>query len=221
MKVARTRRRTNSRARRRQGAAMLAVMLVLLLATATAAISVQATGFEMRASGHGRRAVQSKLVSEAGLALTISRIDALGGESLQTSFKQLERNGAVPAGGTFNEPDCQFPGDNGCNRFDHYFTNCSATDFSEPAFTNSPLDSTALGPAQGYQPWFAVDLRYTEDDPKPIQGFRVEGGGTMKFLKVDLVARGGTVYNAASSVRANRTIHTSCASLKLGPLMSF
>ena len=200
---------------------MLAVMLVLLLATATAAISVQATGFEMRASGHGRRAMQSKLVTEAGLALTISRIDTLGGAHLDMSFKELEKNGVVPGGATFNEPDCQYPGDNGCNRFDHNYAVAGQSDFVSANFVNSPMPDSALGSSQGYQPWFAVDLRYTEDDSKPIPGFRAEGGGTMKFLHVNLVARGGTVYNTGGGARANRTIHTSCAVLKLGPLMSF
>ncbi len=199
---------------------MLAVMLVLLLATATAAISVQATGFEMRASGHGRRAMQSKLMSEGGLALTISRIDALGGASLDASFKALEKNNIVPPGADFNEPNCVYPQDNGCNRFDHNFATPDQSDFVAGNFTHDPMPDDTLGPAQGYQPWFAVDVRYTEDDPKPVAGFRAEGGGTMKFLNVNLVARGGTVYNTAGD-RHNRSIHTSCASLKLGPLMSF
>jgi hypothetical protein len=205
---------------------MLAVMLILLLATATAAISVQATGFEMRASGHGRRAMQARLVSEAGLALTVSRIDVLGAASVEASFKALEKNpDQIPSGAVFNEPDCRYPtadrpGDNGCNRFDHYFTSSSVTDFMQPAFTRSPMTAAAIGDNQGYQPWFAIDMRYDEDDPKPIPGFRAEGGGTMKFIRVNLVARGGTVYNG-SGVRSARTIHTSCASLKLGPLMSF
>lgn len=206
---------------------MLAVMLILLMATATAAISVQATGFEMRASGHGRRAMQAKLVSEAGLALTVSRIDVLGAASVEASFKALEKNAAadpatyIPDGTAFNEPRCSYPGDNGCNRFGHYFDSSSLTDFREPTFTYPPMTVHSIGGNQAYQPWFAVDLRYDEDDPKPIPGFRAEGGGTMKFIHVDLVARGGTVYNVSATERKARTIHTSCASLKLGPVMSF
>lgn len=202
---------------------MLAVMLILLLATAAAAVSVQATTFEMKAAGNNRRVMQSKLVAEAGLALTMSRIDALGAAVLEKSFKRLEELGTaetIPDGADFGEPNCA-PPDDRCDRFSHHASGPTATDFKEPVFTTDPFPSEMLGPRQPYQPWFAVDLRYEEDDPKPIPGYRAEGGGSMKFLHVNLIARGGAVFDQADSVRSARTVHTSCASMMLGPVMSY
>jgi hypothetical protein len=54
---------------------MLVVMLILMVATAAAAMSVQATQYELQAAGHERQALQTRYVSEAVMLTTVSWFD--------------------------------------------------------------------------------------------------------------------------------------------------
>jgi hypothetical protein len=82
---------------------MLVVMLVLLVATATATISVQATQQELRSAGFQREALQARYVSETALMSTLSWVDALGDEFLNT-WKYWETN-PPPIMAYYGEPE--------------------------------------------------------------------------------------------------------------------
>jgi hypothetical protein len=62
---------------------MLVVMLILLTATAMAAVSLQSTQYELRASGYNRAATQTQYISEAAANTTLAWVDAT---SLDRSF---------------------------------------------------------------------------------------------------------------------------------------
>jgi hypothetical protein len=55
---------------------MLVVMLILMTATAMAAVSLQSTQYELRASGYNRAALQTQYVSEAAAETTLAWVDA-------------------------------------------------------------------------------------------------------------------------------------------------
>ncbi len=71
-----TRRQTNAS---EEGAAMLVVMFILLMGTATALYGMHSTSFEMRASGHSRRAMQTQYVAESALQATAAYYSQIGG----------------------------------------------------------------------------------------------------------------------------------------------
>ena len=64
--------------RSEEGAAMLIVMLILLMVTGTASFAIHATGFEMRASGYNRQAVQTRYVGETGARAAMAWVDHYG-----------------------------------------------------------------------------------------------------------------------------------------------
>lgn len=64
-----------ARRHKQEGAVMLVVMLILMMATAAAAMSVQATQYELQAAGHERQALQTRYVSETVALTTVTWFD--------------------------------------------------------------------------------------------------------------------------------------------------
>ena len=60
---------------RRRGAALIVAMLVLLMATATATFALQNTGYELRAAGSAKQAVQAKYVAESAVSAVMAWLE--------------------------------------------------------------------------------------------------------------------------------------------------
>jgi hypothetical protein len=98
-------RRRRRRKRSESGAVMLVVMLILLTATAMAAVSLQSTQFELRASGYNRAATQIQYVSEAGASATLAWVDATAMDGIfMKHLKAWNDQGLPPDYLPFGEP---------------------------------------------------------------------------------------------------------------------
>lgn len=189
----------------KQGAAMMAVMLILLLATATAAVTVESTGFEAKASGYNKMATQVKTISEASLVKTMAQMDRVTATSviraMQTNFNdKLEAfNNDRP----HDEPpltDRQFG------------YRIKYTDFPE---SNKPITKEdVLGPNQAFEIDFSVDIfdAYISTRTKP--GYAADGrAGSAQFLQMTYVARGQLKLGDNKRIE-----HVSCACVEAGPI---
>jgi hypothetical protein len=203
--------RNNKKTRRRekQGAAMMAVMLILLLATAHAAILVESIGFEARASGYNRIAVQVKNISETSLVNTLDTIEQVGVESLkmamQTNYeaKREDFNGSDKAA---DEPPLQ----NGAYGYRVKYSNYGSDE-------SSPIKvGASIGPNQGYTVDFSVDIVDTYVSTRPIPGYSVGGKSSApQFIEMTYIARGQMVMPGSTNKRIE---HVSCACVETGPL---
>jgi hypothetical protein len=188
----------------KQGAAMMAVMLILLLATATAAVTVESTGYEAKASGYNRMAAQVKSISEAGLVTTVATMDRLGAQSLkdamktQTAAKLEAFNADKPA----DEPPMVEGG---------YAYRVKYGNYSQ---TNKPTNKeAAIGPNQAYDVNFSVDIYDAYISNRSIPGYTVDGRpGSLQFLATTYIARGQMLFD-----NQKRIEHVSCACIESGP----
>jgi hypothetical protein len=194
----------HTRRKSKQGAAMMAVMLILLLATATAAVTVESTGYEAKASGYNRMAAQVKSISEAGLVNAVATTDRLGAQALkdamktQTAAKIESFNADKPA----DEPPMMAGG---------YVYRVNYEDYSS---TNKPMDKeSAIGPNQAYELNFSVNIYDAYISNRSIPGYTVDGRpGSVQFLATTYIARGQMLF-----ANQRRIEHISCACIEAGP----
>ncbi len=199
--------------RRQEGAAMLFVMLVLLVATATAAISVQSTNFELRASGYARRAAQTAHVAESALVTTLGVVDRAGPKSFLYAMERSES----PIMQSFNEPEL-VTGKQAYRVFSDDFANDSVP----VVRSQSEADVGSLGPKQAYQPWFAVDIYDVYTAPARTAGYHVEGQGNLVFMHATYIARGMTIERGAANPTqgaVNQSARNHCACAQSGPFV--
>jgi hypothetical protein len=144
------------RKRSEEGAVMLVVMLILLTATAMAAVSLQTTQFELRASGYNRAALQTQYVSEAGANTSIAWVDAT---SMDGSFLKhiASWSAAAPLMWEFGEPEVSPSNLTHANRTQwlqqQWLTTVTMPPITRPGSTQGTTDVVGtLGPRSNYVP---------------------------------------------------------------------
>lgn len=197
----------HSEKKSKQGAAMMAVMLILLLASATAAVTVESTGYEAKASGYNKMATQVKTISEASLVKTMAQMDRITATSviraMQTNFS--DKIDAYNSGRSPDEPpltDKQFG------------YRIKYDDYPE---TDKPItEDDVLGPKQGYKIDFSVDIFDAYISTRTQPGYAADGrAGSAQFLQMTYVARGQLRFGDNSNKRIE---HVSCACVEAGPI---
>ncbi len=173
---------------------MLIVMLVLLAATATATFAMHATSYEIRASGYGRQALQTRFVAESGLQGGIAAVDSMGPASLDAAMQRSTPPVLVPF-----EPNL-LPGKYG---YRMYLADFSPT---APPIETDPARTPSLGPYMGYRPQFILDVNDSHTFTRPIAGDRSDGYGELQFLAATYTSRGrtpvtGTDYRTLGDTR--------------------
>lgn len=164
---------------------MLVVMLVLLATTSLAVFAVQATSYEVRASGFARQAMQSEYVAEAGLTSTLTLVDKLGPQAILFSIQQQQAAGtARPVMAPF-EPELATSGDRPAEAYRIYGEDMA----SFTASGSAPVDVYSLGTRQTYTPTFAVDIYDHHLSSRPIPGYPVGSGG-LSFFHATYTSRG-------------------------------
>jgi hypothetical protein len=158
-------------ARSEEGAVMLVVMLILLTATAMAAVSLQSTQYELRASGYNRAAVQTQYVSEAGAIATLAWVDATSmDKSFLTHLRKWNDTQYGPNLRQFGEPALTATNRANANRTSwlqqKQLTAFNATPLSKSG-TADPIGT--FGPRSGYVPG-ALD----EDHPDADADYEVD-----------------------------------------------
>jgi len=147
--------------RSEEGAVMLVVMLILLTATAMAAVSLQSTQYELRASGYNRAAIQTQYVSEAAAVTTLAWVDATTQD--QSFKKHLAAWNAItdPVGwpnlAQFGEPKLTAANRVNASRTQWIqqktLTTIRGTPLSRPGATDGVADPIGtFGPRSGYVP---------------------------------------------------------------------
>jgi hypothetical protein len=206
--------RNNKKVRQReiQGAAMMAVMLILLLATATAAVTVESTGFEARASGYNRIAVQVKNISESSLVSTVDAVQRVGVDSFRMAMQTDYDNKLYDFntnGKAVDEPPLQTGAYGYRVKYSNYVSN------------TSPLTTEAsIGPNQAYTVGFSVDIVDTYISTRPVPGYStVAKSGSPQFINMTYIARGQMVIpNSDANTTSKKIEHVSCACVETGPL---
>jgi hypothetical protein len=154
--------------RSEEGAVMMVVMLILLTATALAAVSLQSTQYELRASGYNRAALQTQYVSEAAAATTMAWVDAT---SMDRSFMRhlatwnLAPN--PPDLRQFGEPALTAGNKQNANRTQwrqqKQLTGVGMSPISVPGATDGVADVVGtFGPRSGYVPGVFNELTPTD-----------------------------------------------------------
>ena len=184
---------------------MMAVMLVLLLATATAAVTVESTGFEAKASGYNRLAVQVKNISESSLVKTMAQMDLVTATSvmraMQTNFN--DKVDAYNDGKPADEPPLTQKQFGYRIKYDDY-----------PEDDKPITKEDALGPNQGYDIDFSVDIFDAFISTRTKPGYAADGrAGSAQFLQMTYIARGQMKFGNNRQVE-----HVSCACIEAGPL---
>ena len=186
---------------------MLIVMLMLLMVTGTATFAIHATGFEMRAAGYNRQAVQTQYVGETGARAAMAWVDFYGPPC--AVVEAIRRTGAMAAFRPLKmapfEPELS--ADKDAYRL-------SERDFS--GMTASPMSSQALGARMAYSPVYAVDIydhfvlsRASEE----LAGYDVSTDrGLVNFMNITFTSRGRTrninsIPDFTSTVRGDRPAH--------------
>lgn len=163
---------------------MLIVMLILLATTSLAVFAVQATSYEVRASGFARQTMQSEYVAEAGLTSTLTLVDKLGPQAILYSIQQQQQLGHMPTMAPF-EPEMATTGQRPAEAY-----RIESVDFTTFTSTGTePVSVDAIGPRQTYTPSFAVDIYDHHLSSRPIPGYPVDGGG-LSFFHAVYTARG-------------------------------
>lgn len=197
---------------KREGMAMLIVMLVLLAATATATFAMHATTYEMRASGYGRQALQTRFVAESGLQGGIAAVDAMSPASLEPAMTRSTPPILVPF-----EPNL-LPGKYG---YRMYLADFATT---TPPIETDPARTPSLGPYTAYRPQFILDINDSYTFTRPIAGDRADGSGALRFLAATYTSRGRTPVTGSDYRTAGdtRDYHEGAADARahvvLGPL---
>ena len=182
---------TRTRKRRpdpkREGAVMLVVMLVMLAVTALAVFAVHSTGFELRASGHVRQAMQARSVAQTGLQATLSVADDIGPQAILHSIEETARLSEVdrPVMTPF-EPELD-PSKDGYRIYSQDMGTYTTTGGS-PVLRES--FGASGGARQPYLPSFTVDVNDHYITQRAIPGQRADGLGQMRFLHATYTARG-------------------------------
>jgi hypothetical protein len=211
--------------RSEEGAVMLVVMLILLTATAMAAVSLQSTQYELRASGYNRAAVQTQYVSEAAAVTTLAWVDAA---SMDKSFtKHMAAWNAIPDNQSSLWPNVRQFGEpklTATNRINasrtqwiqqQKLTGFSGAPISRPGSTVGVVDPVGtFGPRSGYVPGvldenapnadadYVVDMYDCRQLPNTgTAGSQVNQGGSGTLHEVQfycvVTARGGAFVPGA------------------------
>ncbi len=187
-----SRRKLRSKWRRqsdREGAAMLIVMLLLLTTTSLAVFAVQATSYEVRASGFARQSMQSEYVAEAGLTSVLTVVDKLGPQAILYAIQQQQANPTTyppPVMSPF-EPELATSATS-TRPAEAY--RMQSEDLSSFTTTGTePVDRAAIGARQTYEPSFAVDIYDHHITSRPIPGYPVGSGG-LSFFHAIYTSRG-------------------------------
>jgi len=160
---------------------MLVVMLVLLATTSLAVFAVQATSYEVRASGFARQSMQSEYVAEAGLTSALTLVDRLGPQAILHAVDQQQAGSVAKPVMQPHEPEMD------ANTEAYRIFGEDMAGFTETS--TAPVDVTSLGARQAYTPTFAVDIYDYHITQRPIAGYRVDGGG-LSFFHATYTSRG-------------------------------
>jgi len=199
-------------AREREGAAMLIVMLVLLAATATATFAIHATSYEMRASGYGRQAMQTRYIAESGLQSGIAMVDEMHPASLEPAMQRSTPPVLAPI-----EPNL-LPGK---TMYRMYLSDFAIT---APPIETDPTLTPSLGPYVAYQPQFILDINDNYTFTRPLAGDRADGYGALRFIAATYTSRGRTQITGSDvrTVGDTRDYHEGASDARahvvLGPL---
>ncbi|QQR91117.1 MAG: hypothetical protein IPJ88_05120 [Myxococcales bacterium] len=170
--------------RKEEGAAMLIVMLILLMSTATATFAIQSTGLEIRSAGHERQAIQTHYITEAGIESAMSWVD----QTSPNVLAHIMASSTAPA--LTNEPSL-LSGKQGFRLTLADF----AVDQSTQSANHSPIEIGSSDNSLGhvpYQPTFTVDVNDNYTYTGTVPGYRLDGGGALKYMVATYTIRGRT-----------------------------
>jgi hypothetical protein len=185
---------------RREGAAMLIVMMILLMSTATAVFAVHATSYEIRASGHMRRAMQTQYVGETGAIAATAWVDRWGPKAL---LNTMEQSSGHPDFTVFNEPQLA-PGKDGYRLM--------LDDLSSPTGTLPIARESMGGTRQAFEPEVYLDIYDTYTWTGTLAGNRSDGYGKLKYMRGTYKSRGRTrVSGVTPDNTGERTYHESAS----------
>jgi hypothetical protein len=188
---------------------MLIVMLVLLMSTATALFAVHSTTYEIRASGHMRRAMQTQYVAETGVLSGLAWVDRWGPGTLLRAMRrtaQINRANGDPAINLapFNEPEL-------ADGKDAY--RLTLSELESPTGVVPASRETMGGNRQAFEPEVFLDVYDAYTYTGVLPGQRSDGRGRLRFLRATYTSRGRTrvpgggdfteFYEGASDARAH------------------
>ena len=197
-----------------EGAVMFIVMLILLMGTATAVFAMHATSYEIRASGYGRRAMQTSLVGENGITATMAWTDFVSPQVMRDQWlRPCAQNSRLRTGSPLNlqpfEPSLPV-NKNACRL---YREDLNVMNPSVSVVT----DDTSLGPRQHLQTMILVDVYEDFDSGESFVGERADGRGRFINLDITYTARGRTRLqtDVRSSIAGDRDFHEGAADARV------
>lgn len=177
-----------ARADREQGLAMLVVMLVLMMVTATAVFAIHATGFEMRAAGYNRQAVQTHYVAETGLNGAAAWVDSRQPATLVAVAQQTLATGGTRA---YDIRPFEPPLGQGVEAY-----RLGASDIDALSGLPGPsvtADVEMLGGArQTLVPFYVVDVYDIRRDTSNVAGNQQQGVASATYVRATYTSRGRT-----------------------------
>lgn len=179
---------------------MIVVLLVVIMSTAVATVAIHSATSEVRASGHMRRSLETKNISESAITAAMALVDEIQPKTLLEAIQRSDNQPTV----TY-EPDLA----NGQRAY-----NILMKDFQNvQGVTSTPLNednmasnatgnsSNILNSGNAFEHDFSVDVTDYRRFRKKMVGERVDGLGSFYYIYASFTARGRT--RVKSSVAPN------------------
>lgn len=179
---------------------MLVVMLILMVATAAAAMSVQATQYELQAAGHERQALQTRYLAETSLMTAAVWFDKVfdpdTGGGFGTFYENCAGRTPPPRMWQYGQPEVDTATHAACRinwlgmRAIDPLATGEVAPVSQPVALQEVGETTpdflgSLGPRQAYQPEPSSDPNESTDfivdlvcRPEVVEAGTVVAGGT-------------------------------------------